>query len=83
MRWGVNERDGHRAGSHPVVCKNGPAESGVHLTLHHSELVDMSKIAIKARPQFNIIRKYEVLVEVTSGEVMGAFWDSKESVSRT
>jgi len=55
------------------------------LTHHtmHSELVDITKIAIKARSQFNKFGKYEVLAELDIDEVMGAFWGSEESVSRT
>jgi len=86
MKQRASEGDRYRAGSRPVVCEHTPSNEDVAslLTHHHpSELVDGTKIAIKARSLFSKFGKYEVLAEVDSDEVMRAFWDSEVSVSRT
>jgi len=85
MKQRAREGDGYRAGSHPVVCEDVLSNRDVvsPLTHHHSELGDVTKIMIKARSQFNKFGKHDVLAEVDIDEVMRAFWDAEESVSRT
>jgi hypothetical protein len=80
--WRLNERREHRAGSQPVVCKKVPINQDL-ISQITSELADSSQIVISARTRRNLLGAFEMLAQVNGVEAMEAFWDSKESASRT
>src|SRR5450432_1921116 len=81
MAWRLSKRDGHRVGSHPVVCENAPPDEDL-TSRAISEIVGGSKITIQARPKYLPLGKFALLAELNGEEAMEAFLDSNDSVSR-